>query len=253
MKKVIVVTFSLCFAAGSASAADMATPLKAAPAAAPAYSWSGCYAGLTLGYSDHHVTTNWQYLYAWDGWSNGVIGGGELGCNLQYDSFVYGIEIDGSGLSNKATQTSALTAYNQWSTDWLATARLRAGIAVGKTQFFLSYGVAGGHTKTTECLSGFAVGGCSAGFGPLGLVGWSGSATRIGYALGAGIERALDNNWSAKVEALYVDLGEYNLCYIGPGGCGFAANSVHNSIYIARVGVNYKFYSGPSGGGYGGY
>jgi hypothetical protein len=58
---------------------------------------------VTAGYSDHHAAMNIYGQYAtWDGWSNGFIGGGELGCNLQYDSFVYGIEGDFSGLTNNA-------------------------------------------------------------------------------------------------------------------------------------------------------
>jgi outer membrane immunogenic protein len=73
---------------------------------------------------------------------------------------------------------------------------------------------------------------------------FSGSANKWGWVVGVGLERAISANWTAKIEALYVDLGEndvggncYYCTYYGP-------EPTHNSIYIARVGLNYKFWGG---------
>jgi outer membrane immunogenic protein len=231
-------------------------PIKAPPPApAPAYSWAGCYVGATAGYSDHHATISTFGQYAsWDGWSNGFIGGGELGCNLQYDSFVYGIEGDYSGLTNSGTGDGGYYGLWHWKADWLATARLRAGLDVGKTLVYLTYGVAWGHVSDSGCYYGgqYSYYCVPNAFGDGNYYSWSGSGTRVGWVVGAGIARALTDNLSFKIEALYVDLGDQKLCdgsnsYYGCGnGSSYILNdTAHNSIYIARAGLDWKFYGLP--------
>ena len=62
----------------------------------------------------------------------------------------------------------------------------------------------------------------------------SGSArdTKAGWALGGGIEAALSGPWTAKVEYLYVDLGN------GPTVAGVGSDFKTN---IVRAGLNYRF------------
>ena len=68
----------------------------------------------------------------------------------------------------------------------------------------------------------------------------SASETRVGWTVGAGLEKKFNQNWSAKLEYLYVDLG--NTTYFGG-----TANSASLSFrdHIVRGGINYQFTSGP--------
>jgi outer membrane immunogenic protein len=86
---------------------------------------------------------------------------------------------------------------------------------------------------------------------PLGA--FSNGVTRGGWTVGGGVEGAVGDNWSLKVEYLYVDLGTVTTtfatlpgCFGIPGGCiGIAAGSgtISSRITdnIVRVGLNYRF------------
>ena len=64
------------------------------------------------------------------------------------------------------------------------------------------------------------------------------SDTHVGWTVGAGVEWALLDNWTAKVEYLYLDLG--NATYLGgssaPGGF-----DVDLTAHTVKVGLNYRF------------
>ena len=81
------------------------------------------------------------------------------------------------------------------------------------------------------------------------------SETKVGWALGAGIEVApWANNWSWKFEYLYIDLGTasetlpYSGRSVDPTGVVTVTTSgsvTHNTSindHIVRVGVNYRFH-----------
>ena len=53
----------------------------------------------------------------------------------------------------------------------------------------------------------------------------------------SGLEFAIANNWSAKAEYLYVNLGRFN-CGIG---CGAATDNVSFNANLVRGGINYRF------------
>ena len=59
--------------------------------------------------------------------------------------------------------------------------------------------------------------------------------TRVGFAVGAGVEKAIDAHWRVKAEYLYVDLGSHT----------FSPGTVNTNIKmhdnIVRVGFNYRF------------
>ncbi len=102
----ITTTMALACCSGTAIAADM--PLKAPEA--PAYQWGGCYLGVNLGGGSSG--TNFgstvdpgTYLAAGDaatvsgsgsGGANadGILAGGQVGCNFQSGTLVYGLEGD---------------------------------------------------------------------------------------------------------------------------------------------------------------
>src|SRR5262249_46948379 len=102
----------------------------------------------------------------------------------------------------------------QFANPWFSTLRGRLGYAMNNILF---YGTLG-----------FAFGGGSLNVGAL-----SESKTHTGWAGGVGVEVGLTQNWSAKVEYLYVGLGERGYTLTGVNN-GFDMN-------MLRLGVNYHF------------
>ena len=65
------------------------------------------------------------------------------------------------------------------------------------------------------------------------------AVTRIGWTVGAGVEAALSNNWSWKIEYLHMDYGTFNLALVALGSIN--SQNVKLTDDIVRVGINYKF------------
>jgi outer membrane immunogenic protein len=187
-----------------------------APIYAPmVYNWTGFYVGINGGGAWGHS--------AWDSTSgfdlSGGLVGGTAGYNWQTGAFVLGLEsdLDWSGISGS---TNAFCTFGcKTSNSWLATVRGRVGYSYDR---FLPY-----------LTAGLAVGDISA--KTPGLAGLS--ETNLGWTVGGGVEVALMGNWSAKLEYLYVDLGEIK-CGLA---CGAAANDVTFTSHLFRGGINYRF------------
>ena len=263
--------------AGSALAADMAVkaPVLKAPPPVMAYSWAGCYVGGTLGAVRGRSSFTWTGITesavafatsaatALPAAANarlsdtGVTGGGEIGCNFQSGSFVYGVEGDWeyTGLSANRTATSlglgnggnpaivpgAIT--ESWRSSWLATMRGRAGFAADRLYFYGTGGLALANVRYFDqnCFGVLAqVPGCNTA---------TSSNTRAGWVAGGGIEWAVSGNWSLKGEYLFADLGKTTntSLYVATAGGGnpfpqaFITHNHHLTESILRAGLNYKF------------
>jgi outer membrane immunogenic protein len=249
---------SAAFLAGAASAADIPRPVTKAPALvqAPAYSWTGCYAGLNAGASWTRLDQNLAVPdpvnanFALGGQDTGFTGGGQVGCNWQYvPNWVFGLEGDFNYLSAKRT---GRFAFSEGSEDvagsmetklrWLATVRGRFGHTWGHTMLFATGGLAFGDVKSSVN----AVSLSSANAVLTGTFAGSVSQTRVGWSAGAGVEHAFGNQWSAKLEYLYFDLGSFNyLVNLTSGSPDFAPTtwSTNGKIdgHIVRLGLNYRF------------
>jgi outer membrane immunogenic protein len=245
----------------SASAADM--PLKAPPpVAAPVFSWTGFYIGASAGgqWGQDAITgsgnpvgfvpfgINVPVFNSALGTSlhpEGFIGGGQIGYNWQTGSYVFGLEGDANGLSGKATRNltgAPLTAAGFAAADFvndsaqasfLATFRGRVGVTFDRTLFYATGGGAWGTVKTTDT-TGF--------FGGTVLENTSNTTSRSGWTVGGGVEYALMNNFSVKVEYLYVNLGNFNETIPATTGAPNTTVTINHSYTdnIARVGLNYK-------------
>ncbi|HEY7457588.1 MAG TPA: outer membrane protein [Xanthobacteraceae bacterium] len=196
---------------------------KAPPATAAAlFNWSGFYYGIQAGYAwgdSTHVDPA-TGLSSGNIDVNGWLLGGTIGANWQSGALVVGVEgdlawanVDGSGGSAAACVGACFTELN-----WLGTGRVRAGLAADAYLFYVTGGVAFGGVE-----------GGQAGFG-------SGDKTRVGWTVGAGVEAAVAQNWTAKIEYLYADLGD-KTTYTSPSG----TFNVDYKSHIVRVGLNYKF------------
>ena len=203
MKKVLVAA-AIAMSASTAMAADMQRPAYYAPnSAMPApFSWAGFYAGLNLGYQWGSVTRN-----ATD--PSGIFGGGQFGYNWQNGRFVYGLETD-----LQVSGADDTGGGFQFSNPWWGTTRGRAGYMWNSFLFYGTLGIAYGDVKGKTA-------------------GLSETRTEFGWTAGAGVEVGLNRAWSAKVEYLYVDLGDRNYSITGTNN-GLWSN-------MLRLGVNYHF------------
>lgn len=74
------------------------------------------------------------------------------------------------------------------------------------------------------------------------------NADAVGWTAGGGVEWKFDQRWSIKAEYLYVDLGSTTDTSLN-SNVGFSASIIHNhhlTENIARIGLNYSFWSSPN-------
>jgi outer membrane immunogenic protein len=87
---------------------------------------------------------------------------------------------------------------------------------------------------------GFAVAGVGASVNAPGIGLFSQTQTRWGWAVGGGAEAAVDQNWSVKIEYLYVDLQNQNFLLPPSSGLDTPRTVILNDN-ILRAGINYRF------------
>jgi outer membrane immunogenic protein len=233
---------------GAASAADLSRPITKAPPLPPlpvAYNWTGFYLGVNVGGSWGHQDVTLAGLLINSNKIDGVIGGGQIGYNWQGagSPWVFGIEADIQGSGQKGSGAFAIPAcltcalaipatsiaYED-KLEWFGTVRGRIGYAIGDRGTWLPYitgGLAYGESKIDG--SGSLVGV---------PVAFSVSDTRVGWTVGAGIEWAFADQWSAKLEYLFMDLGS-DPAVVLTSTTSITTNRMTDNI--ARVGVNLRF------------
>ena len=146
--------------------------------------------------------------------------GGTVGYNLQFGGFVLGLEGDIDWSDIKGSTATNCPGTCETTNNWLGTARGRIGYAFDRFLPYFTGGAAFGDIKGT-------------------LVGVGNfKQTKVGWTGGAGIEYAFIDNWSAKIEYLYVDLGKATCNAACSGGNPI---DVTFNTNIVRAGVNYKF------------
>src|SRR5690242_7115994 len=294
MKKLATAIATIAVVGTPALAADMAVKAPpSAPGPAP-ISWTGWYAGFNFGgtWGDSSINTSATNLQntpsgfsnglesatasaqgvtgVFSGRDSGFIGGGQVGYNWQFNSWVAGLEADIQGTSLKVTDgingartpivsatctpagcTISTTMTLSKEVDWLGTVRGRLGWLA--TPSLLVYGTGGlaygGVKANTSIAQTYVVtlGSVAPNFGASSGV----SETRTGWTAGGGFEWMLDPHWSFKAEYLYYDLGSVtsNTLLVSPttNGAGpFFTNNVQTTTRfngnIVRVGLNYQFH-----------
>lgn len=241
MKKLLLSSTFLVIASAAAAAADLRLPVKTAIAAAPVFSWTGCYVGAHVGGTKIHssIATNFEGAgFTGDNHGTGAVVGGQAGCNYQQGNWVFGVEGEGSWSNGKATNSVAFTPA---ASETLATTNTnefsiagRAGIAFDRTLIYGKGGWAWGSFDFNSTLI------CCA-FGILVRSDISGSSNLNGFLVGAGIEHALTRNWTVKFEYNYVDYGSRLLAsHVTPGGDPInVSRSLTRQTF--KVGANYLF------------
>jgi len=250
MKRILIVAVASLLAASRASAADLPVP-GPAPAYYPVaavYDWGGGYIGINGGYA--FGQSEWSDPLNPSGNTssghfnvNGGLVGVTMGVSGQWGAWVFGVEgdFDWQGLSGSSSSVFCTSIFLspvigspagglscKTQSNWIGTLRVRAGYAWDRV---LVYGTVGGAGANVE-------------------VGLNGLPTQtnpeIGWTAGGGLEWAFADNWTAKVEYLFVDLTGNVPCNHGYS-CGFDTATANANINvkfnenIIRAGLNFKF------------
>ncbi|MFT0891639.1 outer membrane protein [Pseudochelatococcus sp. G4_1912] len=247
MKKVLlagVAAASLFAASGAASAADLPSRhvQPVAPVViAPIFTWTGFYVGVNAGYAWNNKSSNNAYVVNGvvfaggnDGNNGGFTGGGQVGYNYQFGQFVAGLEADINYADLKRSSNYALAfdpalgafGGSNNGIEWFGTVRARLGVAFDRALVYATGGFA------------YGGGGNNNGFIYQGMYFENSNNNRTGWTVGGGVEYAITNNITARVEGLYVDLGKSNKHNFVPV---FHNNRQSNEFGVVRAGLNYKF------------
>jgi outer membrane immunogenic protein len=245
MKKILLSSVALICLTAGAMAADLPSRRFApgpAPApmfaAVPVFTWTGFYVGVNAGWG--WGTNNRGSVFGLNGSifsgnerDSGFVGGGQLGYNMQFGSFVAGVEADlqfaDMGGSNGFVQQNG-TWYNTGASglDYFGTVRARLGLAMDRALIYATGGFAyGGGDNGNGCFVGAVAFDCN------------NDDTSTGWTLGGGVEYAVTNNVTVKVEGLYVNLdrGDDD----GLFQTGVFNNRDDLEFGVVRAGLNYKF------------
>jgi len=252
MRWILIAAIASMLAASRALAADLPVPTRPAYyPVATVYDWGGGYIGINGGYG--FGQSEWSDALNPSGnvssgnfnVSGGLVGG-TIGVTGQWGAWVFGVEGDFdwqniSGTSAGAFCTSILISSTvpatvaglscKTASNWLGTLRARFGYAWDRV---LVYGTAGGAGANVQTgLSGLP----------------PQTNSEFGWTVGAGLEWAFAENWTAKVEYLFVDLEGNAACNHGYS-CGYdlvagtpvgANNVLKFNENMVRVGVNFKY------------
>jgi outer membrane immunogenic protein len=248
IKHLLVSAFALGIA-GQSLAADMypgpaPMPRPAAyPVGVPI--WSGFYVGGNIG----------------AGWSNGSVsdaagnvftpssgafflGGAQVGYNHEFQFWrgaVAGIEADfdwAGNHNNTSNQAAGVTLTNN--DRWLTTLTGRLGYAPWQRLLFYAKGGAAWVGSSDPTITNVATG---ASIRP------STSNSNFGWTLGAGVEWAFWNNWSARLEYDFIGLNNQTFTVPAPGIGGLPPGDQFTghdrNVQMVYIGINYQFWPGP--------
>jgi outer membrane immunogenic protein len=241
-KRLIVAAALVPLLAPSGMAADLPVrgPVYKTLQPVAAHRWAGCYLGAegggAWGQSRHDTdfgSTSNAYAVS------GGLAGGTLGCNYQFGQWVLGLEGDFSWTNKRGSAVEVApfpaTFTSTTRENWLATVRARLGWLADRWLLYVT--------------GGYAIAAVEARIlNPTIALDAADTKTRNGFAVGAGIETAIADNWSVKLEYLYAGLQNASYFDVRPPVV-FARTGVPISDNIVRVGLNYRF-GGPIIGKY---
>ncbi|HEX2134396.1 MAG TPA: outer membrane beta-barrel protein [Microvirga sp.] len=243
MKKLLLSSVALLALTGGAMAADLPSrrmaPIAPAPmvSAVPVFTWTGLYVGVNAGWGwgtddddDGLFDLNGGLLDDDDD-DGGFVGGGQIGYNMQFGSFVVGVETDlqfaDLGGDDRFVVVNGVTHnVGTGGLDYFGTVRARLGFAFDRALVYATGGFAYGGGDNNGCEVG-------------NLIDCDDDDISGGWTLGGGIEFAVTNNLTVKLEGLYVNLDR--------GGddtildTGVLNNGDDLEFGVVRAGVNFKF------------
>lgn len=232
LKKKTVLAACATMLSSMAHASDQYIPTKVAD-------WSGAYIGILTGFSANRIDNPIGSKSSEVSALNGIV----LGYNYQIGKYVLGAETDfqfvninhdfGNGIKHGSFVDDLVKGSQK--VKYFGTVGGRLGYEV--LDNVLIYGTAGlayGKVKDKFIANYYHV------------YNLGRSKTKLGYAFGAGIDYAINNNWVIKTEYIYANLGTFKSEYFninGSEGQQTAKRTYKNdmAIHNLRLGVSYKF------------
>jgi outer membrane immunogenic protein len=268
MKKLLLASAatSLLTIAGPAFAADW--PVRPPPAVLiPAFTWSSCYLGGSIGYgwARKDITDpielvqdlmNGAFALGLPPTSpltkvglspKGYVLGGQFGCDYQFagSNWVIGFEgaATGGNLKNERYVGLPLDpdlpgnpALVTARMDFIPSGTVRLGYAWDRVLLYVKGGAAGVSDK-------YSVLGVFTPITNPTPFNFQGLDLRIGWTAGAGIEWAFCEDWSVKVEYDYYDFGHYSVL-MSDSNLGLSAPvDIKQSVQTVRLGLNFHMWS----------
>lgn len=213
----------------SSSAADLPRPVYKAPAyysPEPVFTWTGFYIGINGGYGWSRFTGTGTFgsdTVTAKGW----LGGATAGYNYQMGRFVLGVEGD-FDWANVKYDTPLFAGTLTLKNNYFITAAARFGYAFDRT---LLYGKVGAAWTRDKWDGNDGAGGTV-----------TATSNRTGWMLGAGVEYAIWQNISAKLEYDYLMFSGVTPSFATGGGLTVVGtSSISLRTQIVKAGLNYRF------------
>lgn len=233
-RKIAVSAIALAAGLSAAQAADLGVkgPVYKAPVA-NVLDWSGFYVGVHGGVASGQYRDNYDDAGDFgrgDFAKAGALLGGQVGYNRMYGRTLYGIELDASWAGIRSSIIDNEGDTRQFKTNFLASARLRTGVAVDNWLLFSTIGVAYAQSKFT-------------------LIGTGGdtpspasvSLNSVGFVSGLGAEYAFAPNWSVRGEYLFYRFNKRRDIPALTNDSDATDFVKLDNIHVFRVAANYRF------------
>jgi len=223
----------------TASAADLSLPTKAPPAPAPAvaHSWAGFYLGGHFGYGWAFPQITEDFTFTTVGnppRPRGILGGVQGGYNWQSGSWVYGVDVDFTWSGVKGSSTCVVPFGTLTCTglpDEYSTINARFGYAIDRSLFY----VKGGPAWMDEGFRHLSITTPTCVGTPC-----TGNNATWGWTVGAGVEYALNRNWSLRGEYDFLDFDHSERVTVS-NGASADIFSLTRTFHLLKFGVNYNF------------
>ncbi len=196
----------------------------------PAFNWSGSYVGAELGYGWGQAASPWgspstaaTFPFTQNpAVQNGVFGGLDIGYNYQINQLVLGVEADAFFDGIRGDDGGSGGNVNGVEHKFNGSARARVGFAADRALIYGTGGVAflSADATNTSITPNERI-----------ATNWT------GWTLGAGVEYAITNNWTTRVEYRHTDYGSAVARFPVSG----YAENINPVIDSVMVGINYKF------------
>ncbi len=242
MKMILLTGAALSLLSASAFAADLEPEMAfKTPPVPPPFTWSGCYAGVQAGggFGQTGLTDSAGLLAPLTGFTaanvamSGYTLGGQIGCDYQFaPSWLVGIEGAAAGGNIAGNSSFALPGLPGDSARFKETTDLLTSVTgrVGYTwDHWLLYAKGGGAWAGNRYSA----------YDTLATYDYEGVETRFGWTAGVGVEWALWNDWSLKLEYDYYGFGTHNVTFIDSISGNTGPENISQNIQVIKLGLNF--------------
>jgi outer membrane immunogenic protein len=196
---------------------------------APLYNWTGCYIGGNVGggWSSNKFDPN--NTIAFEGGTahaSGVVGGAQLGCDVQSGMLVFGVQGLFDWASMRAESPFFAGKNFRAHTPWFATVSGRVGYAAQPNMIVFVRGGAAFVRDQYTFFHSFTA---------------TETVTRTGALVGGGFEWMFAPNLSVTVEYGFMGFGNKSVTF---NALGLGSENVHQQVQVVLVGLNYRFGTG---------